>query len=81
MANPPRKSPRNAPQARPTAPRFADLRRVLPVGCCQSAAWKHFRSAQVEFLTGMQVLVHDSLEWMKLSKERDRELRRIPVQE
>ena len=81
MANPARKKPRNARRARPARPLFPNLAQVLPSGCRQSPAWKHFRNAQVEFLTGMQVLGHDCLEWMKLSEQRGRELRRIPVEE
>jgi hypothetical protein len=54
---------------------------MLPRGWRRSPAWKHFRTAQVEFLTGMQVLLNDCLERMKLPEEEENELRRIPVQE
>ena len=74
MANPGRKKPRNVRRGRPARPLFPDLAQVLPSRCCQSLAWKHFRNAQVEFLSGVQVLGHDCLEWMKLSERPGREV-------
>ena len=62
-------------------PLFPDLTRLLPREWRRSPAFQHFRTAQVEFLTGMQVLLNDCLERMKIPEERDRELRRIQVQE
>ena len=60
---------------------FPNLRRILPGMRFRSPAWRHFRTAQVEFLTGMQQLLHDCLEEMKLTERPSRDLRRIEVQE
>ncbi len=57
------------------------LQRMLPQIPRGSSAWRHFRIAQAEFLTGMQQLLHDSLEEVELRVRPARELRRIDVQE
>ena len=78
-----RRQPGNGRRERPAAaaPVFPDFTRLLPRQWRRSPAWKHFRAAQVEFLTGMQVLLNDCLERMKISEESQRELRRIEVEE
>ncbi len=60
---------------------FPNLRLLLPRMNFRSPAWGHFRIAQVEFITGMQQLLHDCLEEMKLRERPSRELRRIQVEE
>ena len=65
---------------RPAPPLLPDLTRLLPADWRRSEAWKHFQAAQVEFLTGMQLLLNDCLERLKLPEESERELRRITVQ-
>ena len=60
---------------------FPNLRRILPRMNFRSPAWRHFRNAEVEFLTGMQKLLHDCLEQMKLTEQPARDLRRIEFQE
>lgn len=78
-------SPR--PRRRPARERkqavllFPNLRRILPRMRFRSPAWKHFRTAEVEFLTGMQHLLHDCLEEMKMTEQPGRDLRRIEVQD
>ena len=59
---------------------FPEVSRLLPREWRRSAAWKHFQVSQVEFLTGLQVLMHDVLEQMKLRDEREYKLRRIEVE-
>lgn len=82
MANPQRRKPNNGRRERGTQPPlFPDFTRLLPRAWRRSPAWKHFRAAQVEFLTGMQMLLNDCLERMKIPEEQEQELRRIPVQE
>jgi len=82
MANPPRRKPNNGRRGRNAQPPlFPDLTRMLPRAWRRSPAWKHFRTAQVEFLKGMQMLLNDCLERMKLPEEEENELRRIPVQQ
>ncbi len=61
-------------------PSMPDLTLLLPPTWRRSEAWQHFRNAQVEFLTGMQVLVNDVLERMKLPDEQHRQIRRIEVE-
>ncbi len=81
MANPPkqeRKKP-GGPRRRAEAP-LPSLAQLLPRQWRRSPAWKHFQTAQVEFLTGMQVLLHDLLEHLKVRDEEERELRRIAVE-
>lgn len=60
---------------------FPNLRQLLPRVTFRSPAWRHFRTAQVEFLTGMQQLLHDCLEEMKLRERPSRDLKRIQVEE
>ncbi len=76
-----RKPPNNGRRGRPVPPPLAlDLTRMLPREWRRSPAWKHFRTAQVEFLTGMQMLMNDWLERLKMPEEGQRELRRIQVE-
>jgi hypothetical protein len=46
-----------------------------------SPAWKHFRSAQVEFLSGVQILLKEALDRVKSRREQERTLQRIEVEE
>lgn len=57
-----------------------DLVQLLPREWRRSPAWKHFRTAQVEFLTGLQILMNDCLERMKIGEETERDIRRIQVE-
>lgn len=79
MANRQKRPPSNRRKERRPPPVFPDLLQLLPREWRRSPAFQHFRTAQVEFLTGLQLLVHDCLERMKISEERERELRRIEV--
>ena len=62
------------------APALPDLTMLLPRDWRRSPAWKHFQTAQVEFLTGMQYLMKDLLERMKMRPEDESQLKRIDVE-
>lgn len=79
MANRRERKPSNGRKGRPAPPVLPDWTRLVPREWRRSPAWEHFRNAQVEFLTGMQVLLSDCLERMKMPDEKERELRRIEV--
>lgn len=84
MANRPapqkkRNTSRNGPEPKLPTPRMPDLTRMLPREWRRSPAWKHFQTAQVEFLTGMQYLMKDLLERMKMRPGDEGELKRIQV--
>lgn len=64
----------------PEAAVISEVVKLFPKEWRRSPAWKHFQVAQVEFLTGMQFLVKELLERMKVPAEQDSELKRIPVQ-
>ena len=77
----PAKRSNNGPdREQPQLPPLPDLSLLLPPTWRRSEAWQHFRNSQVEFLTGMQVLLNDVLERLKLPDEQHRQIRRIEVE-
>jgi hypothetical protein len=75
-----RPSKRPARRERPAAEVLPNLRALVPREWRHSPAWKHFRSAQVEFLSGVQILLKEALDRVKSRREQERTLQRIEVE-
>lgn len=59
---------------------FPNLQTLVPPEWRRSPAWRHLRSAQVEFLTGMQILLKEVLDRVKSRRDQERQLQRIEVE-
>ncbi len=59
---------------------FPNLQALVPPEWRRSPAWKHFRSAQVEFLSGVQILLKEILDRVKSRRDQERQLQRIEVE-
>jgi len=76
-----RPSKKPARRKRPAMAVLPNLQALVPPEWRRSPAWKHFRSAQVEFLSGVQILLHAALDRVKSRREEERTLQRIEVEE
>ena len=78
---PRRQSKKRASKRRRATPAaFPNLETLLPPEWRRSPAWKHFRAARLEFLSGVQILLKDAVERLRSEREQDRELQRIEVE-